>query len=193
MEFMNRSSQQASRPATAGAAAPSGGGGKSRAWKSSPAWLRVVWVVLLFSATVLVVSLVALLYFGGPKEQNYLDKNKEQAVFLTNGQVYFGKIATVNKQYIDLKDIYYLNVSQQVQPDQKNANSQQQNSVSLVKLGCELHGPVDQMVINRDQVTFWENLKDSGQVTDAIKKWRAQNPQGQKCATPSSTSNSTNP
>jgi hypothetical protein len=183
MEFMNRSAQQAPRPAQSSAAsASSGGGGASKkSWKGSPMWLRVAWIVLLFGATVLLVSLVALLYFGGTKEQNYLDENKNQAVFLTNGQVYFGKIKAVNKQYIDLRDIYYLNVSQQVQPDQKKDNAQQSSSVSLVKLGCELHGPVDQMIVNREQVTFWENLKSDGQVSDAIKKWKDQNPQGQKC------------
>jgi len=154
-------------------------------------WLRVMWLVLLVCATLLVAALVVLLYFGGPKEQNYLKKNQEQAVFLTNGQVYFGKVVSVNKQYIDLQDIYYLNVSQQVQPDQKT-NSSQGGSVSLVKLGCELHGPMDQMIINRDQVTFWENLKTDGQVTTAIKKWRTENPQGQKCATPSSTDTTSN-
>ncbi len=195
MEFMNRSSQPAPRPAASSAGVAPSGGGKSKAWKASPMWLRVVWMVLLFSATILVVALVALLYFGGPKEENYLDKNKQQAVFLTNGQVYFGKIVSVNKQYIDLQDIYYLNVSQQVQPDQKSskASDQQSNNVSLVKLGCELHGPVDQMVINREQITFWENLKSDSQVSNAIKQWKEKNPQGQKCATPSDTTQTTNP
>lgn len=155
-------------------------------------WLRVVWVVLLFSATVVVLALVGLLYIGGPKESDQIDSKKQQAVFLTNGQVYFGEIKSINSKYLDLRRIYYLNVNQQVQPNQQSqSGQQQQSSISLVKLGCELHGPVDQMIVNRDQVTFWENLKGDGQVANAIKKWTADNPNGQKCQTATTPSNTT--
>jgi len=154
---------------------------KGGAWHGSPMWLRVVWIVLLFSATVLAVAMVILLYVGGDKEQKLVDKAKFQAVFLASGQVYFGNVTAVNDKYVDLKNIYYLSVSNQnVQP---RDDSQEQTSVSLVKLGCELHGPVDEMVINREQVTFWENLKTDGQVSKAIDKWVEQNPEGQKCET----------
>jgi hypothetical protein len=190
MEFMNRSAQQPAAPARAatngGGTSAGGSSKKSMHWKESPGWLRVVWVVLLFSATILVVAMLTLLYFGGNKEADYVNTKSKQAVFLTNGQVYFGSIKQVNKDFIDLQDIYYLNVSQQVQPKDSKDTSQQ-NSISLVKLGCELHGPMDQMVINRDQVTFWENLKSSGQVSDAIAKWVKANPKGQTCQTSSNT------
>jgi len=189
MEFMNRgAAQPAARVnGNSSVAAPSGGKKGSR-WKDSPMWLRVVWVVLLFSITIVVVALAALLYFGGPNEAKHIDKDKNQAVFLTNGQVYFGKIKNVNGKFLDLRDIYYLNVNQQVQPNQ-NADKDAQSSISLVKLGCELHGPVDKMIVNRDQVTFWENLKDDGQVTKAIAEWVKQNPDGQKCQTTTSNTN----
>jgi len=62
-------------------------------------------------------------------------------------------------------------------------------NVSLVKLGCELHSPYDQMIINREQVTFWENLQDSGQVAKAVKTFEQQNPNGQKCADQSTSNN----
>lgn len=93
--------------------------------------------------------------------------DRYQAVFLTNNQVYFGKLSNVDSQYVDLTDIYYLQVQQSVQPtDGKDTNPQ----VSLAKLGSELHGPENHMRINRDQILFWENLKDDGKVVDAIKK-----------------------
>ncbi|MDF2461346.1 MAG: hypothetical protein K0S68_749 [Candidatus Saccharibacteria bacterium] len=94
-----------------------------------------------------------------------------QAVFLTNGQVYFGKVDRVDSSYVKLTDIYYLQVQQQVQP--KDANAQQQPQVSLAKLGGELHGPEDVMFISRTQVLFWENLKDDGKVAKAIKDYKA--------------------
>lgn len=185
MDFMNRSAGQPAapaRPATANTGASASGGKRGSRWQESPMWLRVLWIFLLFSVTILIAALVALMYFGGPNEAKLIDKDKHQAVFLTNGQVYFGDLKSANKDFLDLRDIYYLNVNQQVQPNQ-NTGETSQSSISLVKLGCELHGPVDQMIVNRDQVTFWENLKDDGQVSKAIAEWVKQNPNGQKCQT----------
>jgi len=199
MEFMNRSASQPTAPARVTASnnggSPSGNTKKSSGhWNASPMWLRVSWVFLLFSGTILVASLVILMFFGGQSESKLVDQKKLQAVFLTNGQVYFGKVHNINNDFVDLRGIYYLNVNQQVQPNQSNGNNQQnqqsQNNVSLVKLGCELHGPVDKMIINREQVTFWENLKTDGQVAKAVDEWVKQNPNGQKCQTTSNTSNS---
>ena len=180
MDFSRSSSSQPAAASRATSASPSDGNKRNGSWKGSPKWLRVVWIILLFAVTILVVSMVALLYVGGGKESKLIDKSKFQAVFLTNGQVYFGNVVSVNDSFVDLKNIYYLSVNQQVQPEQKD---NKEASVSLVKLGCELHGPVDEMVINREQVTFWENLKTDGQVSQAIDKWVEQNPEGQKCNT----------
>lgn len=99
-----------------------------------------------------------------------------QAVFLTNGQVYFGKVSDINNSYVKLSDIYYLQVQQSVQPDNKNSsNKDDQSQVSLAKLGSELHGPEDTMYISRQQVLFWENLKNDGKVVQAINSYNQQN------------------
>ena len=93
-----------------------------------------------------------------------------QAVFLSNNQVYFGKLSNQNGKYPILTDIYYLRVTQPLQPSQPNPN------VNLVKLGDELHGPADRMEINRDQILFVEDLKPDSQVVRAINDYRAANP-----------------
>ncbi|PJE76330.1 hypothetical protein COV04_00450 [Candidatus Uhrbacteria bacterium CG10_big_fil_rev_8_21_14_0_10_48_11] len=95
------------------------------------------------------------------------DNGKWQAVFLANGQVYFGKLEGVNKPYATLSDIYYLQVSQPLQQPAEGANQQQPN-INLIKLGDELHGPEDAMYIERSKILFWENLKDDGRVVQAI-------------------------
>lgn len=97
-----------------------------------------------------------------------------QAVFLTNGQVYFGKVSDINGDYVKLSDIYYLQVQQSVQPDDKSKASTDQSQVSLAKLGSELHGPEDSMHISRQQVLFWENLKNDGKVVQAINGYKQQ-------------------
>jgi len=91
-----------------------------------------------------------------------IDQGKYQAVFLTNGQVYFGKISSHDESYVELVDIYYLQVKPVLQQgdenNNKNANPQEQKSeISLVKLGNELHGPLDRMMINKDQIVFVED------------------------------------
>lgn len=89
-----------------------------------------------------------------------------QAVFLAGGQVYFCKLSDVDDKYVRCDGIYYLQVQQSVQP--ADSKSAQQPQVSLAKLGSELHAPEDTMLINRDQILFWENLQDSGKVVQAI-------------------------
>lgn len=129
-------------------------------------------------AAALLVAAVALIGFFGVRSFHALTadspiKGKEyQAVFLTNGQVYFGKVAQVDSSYVKLTEIYYLQVQQQVQPTDKN--STQSPQVSLAKLGGELHGPEDVMYVSRQQVLFWENLKNDGKVAKAIADYKAQ-------------------
>lgn len=96
------------------------------------------------------------------------------AVFLSNGQVYFGKLANVNNDWLTLTNIYYLQVEQKLQPKAEETTEQtkeEQPKLSLVKLGNELHGPRDKMVINNKHVLFWESLKDDGKVVESINKY----------------------
>ena len=83
-----------------------------------------------------------------------------QAVFLANGQVYFGHLKERTAKYPLLADIYYLQVNQQnLQSGDQNTNTNTaadaaQPQISLIKLGDELHGPKDEMYIARDQILF---------------------------------------
>jgi hypothetical protein len=189
MDWMNRGAQNGqttSQPAGQNTTNVSTGRGK----RSKADKMRFASVALLFCAGIIVLALVGLTVLGSPaSESKNLDKSKLQAVFLNGGQVYFGNIKTLNDKYLSMDNIYYLRVNQTVQPNQANNNAAS-NDVSLVKLGCELHGPQDSMVINQDQVIFWENLKSDGQVAKAVAEYVKQNPNGQKCET---SSNSTTP
>jgi len=91
-----------------------------------------------------------------------------QAVFLTNGQVYFGHLYWQNHQYPVLRDVFYLQVTQPPQPIR--AGETPPTNINLVKLGGELHGPTDEMLINRDTVLFIETLKSDSRVVSAIEQ-----------------------
>lgn len=106
-------------------------------------------------------------------EYGRVDTSKHQAVFLTNDQVYFGKIVSISDDVVVMKEIYYLQKGAEQTTDAKEAAAPtQQSNMSLAKLGNELHAPEDIMQINKDQVLFWENLKDDGKVVQAIKAYK---------------------
>ena len=103
-----------------------------------------------------------------------IDSSEYQAVFFTNGQVYFGKLQNLNGGYYKLNNIFYLQASASSSTSANPQSTSQSSDVQLIKLGSEVHGPVDEMVINRDQVLFFENLKKDGKVTTAILKYKNQ-------------------
>jgi hypothetical protein len=132
----------------------------------------------LLALSLILVSLAALVGFAGKAfammSADMAVKAKQyQAVFLTNGQVYFGKVSKVDGSYVKITDIYYLQVQQTVQPKDAKDTSAANQQVSLAKLGGELHGPEDVMFVSRQQVLFWENLKPDGKVAKAISDYKA--------------------
>lgn len=86
------------------------------------------------------------------------------AVFLANDQVYFGKVSDQGSVVI-LKDVYYIRLNQSTDSAKKDSEEPQ---LSLVKLGDQIHGPVDEMRINKEQVLFVERIKDESTVVRAI-------------------------
>lgn len=154
--------------------------GKKNRMRGTPRLLKLIFVLLLFAGTLIVVGIIALLLINPGNEARFVEKDKYQAVFLDNSSTpYFGRINSLNDNYIELVNIYYLNVaeSESVQP----ADSDSKQNVTLRKLGCELHGPTDRMIINRERVVFWENLRSDGKVSQAITEWVENNPQGLVC------------
>jgi hypothetical protein len=124
----------------------------------------------------LILAVLALLvcYFFGEKISMSMKTEGYQAVFLTSGQVYFGKLEA-SGSWLKLADIYYLQTSQPLQTTNSNTPLADANqNIQLVKLGNELHGPTDAMYIGRKEVLFWENIKDDSKVLDAINKYKGQ-------------------
>jgi len=93
-----------------------------------------------------------------------IKSDRFQALFLTNGQVYFGHLSLVDESNYKLTDTYYL--SQQVNITTSTADL---SNVKITKLGAETHRPENAMVIPREQVLFFENLQDAAQFGGALK------------------------
>jgi len=143
----------------------------------TPNWLTwLKGLVLLGALLLLLTSAFALLRGGNVvKEGGLVNTDRYQAVFLNNGQVYFGKAKQINNRFVTLDDVYYLTQA-------TAANNQVSGDYTLVKLGCQqIHHPEDRMVISRDQVTFWENLSTDGKVAKSISDFKAKYPNGPDC------------
>lgn len=91
-------------------------------------------------------------------QHDFIDASTYQAIFLANNQIYFGHLKNISSDYLILSDVYYIKINED-------------GAGQLVKLGIiEPHGPQNKMIINQDQVLYWENLKPNSQVIETIKK-----------------------
>lgn len=102
-----------------------------------------------------------------------IDGSKYQAVFFSNGQIYFGKLHPLSDGYMILNDVYYI----QSQDNKSSTGSSTTQSTTdqnaqLIKRGSEVHGPADGMVITKDQIQYFENMKDDSKVVQLIDKYK---------------------
>jgi len=82
-----------------------------------------------------------------------------QAVLLSNGAVYYGKLSGYGTRYPTLTDVFY--IVSKTDPETKQVTN------VLVKRGKELHGP-DRMYLNASQIVFVEPVGPSSKVAQLI-------------------------
>ena len=180
MEFMNRGGQHPAAPVHT-APQQTAPAGKRRLRDRNGGKFSIFMLVLIGLIIALLAAYIGTSQFK--KEGSFVDGDRFQAVFLSGGQVYFGKIRTLNDRFISIDNIYYLQTGQTTGQGNQSAAA----NPTLAKLGCELHAPEDEMIINREHVQFWENLKDEKQskVAYAISEYVKKYPNGETCADPS--------
>lgn len=156
--------------------------------KKAGAGLTVVLVIVLALVVIVVLDRFAGINIFTTEEKRAQEKVESfladsgdwHAVFLTNGQVYFGQLSNPDAQFAYLQDVYYLQL-QQVQPAEVEGGTGEGAQVvpaaagqqlTLIKFGTELHGPRDFMQINRDHILFWEELKGESSVVQAIAQYK---------------------
>lgn len=97
-----------------------------------------------------------------------INQNTYQAVFLNNGQVYFGQMNPVGMKYLHLNDVYY--IQENTQP--ADAEGEEQSELQVVKLGNEIHQPESAMTIPRESILYWENLTQDSEVLNSIAEYK---------------------
>jgi hypothetical protein len=84
-----------------------------------------------------------------------------QAIFLDNGQVFFGRLQDDGSSYLMLRDVFY--IKRAASPDKKEVQN------ILVKRGSEWHAP-DFMRINSRHIVFIEPVAPDSQVALLIRE-----------------------
>ncbi len=119
-----------------------------------------------------IVTIVAVTFFGFNKYRQPQQSKTFHAVFLSNDQVYFGKVAEDTETNLTLTDVYYLKASTDTTAIK---NLTKENSatakLALVKLGEELHAPKDKIAINKEHILFTEEMESNGTIMDAIRRY----------------------
>lgn len=128
--------------------------------------------VRLTQITDIMVMLVLLSAFIGcsKSDQKIKIDTEYKAVFLDNGQVFFGKIVEVGPAYVMLKDVFYV----QSQVVQQEKDKKEVKSI-LIKRGSEWHGP-DLMYVTTRHIVVIEPVSPNSRVAQLIKEASAKKP-----------------
>jgi hypothetical protein len=114
---------------------------------------------LAFAVIALLVAVIVSLFIIESPHKPLKFDTSYQAVLLSNGSVYFGKLQDYGGRFPVLTDVFYIQSS--VNPDTK------QTLNVLVKRGKELHSP-DRMYLNPSQIILVEPVGPNSKVMQLI-------------------------
>jgi hypothetical protein len=86
-----------------------------------------------------------------------------QAIFLANGQTYFGRYYDRIGAYAKIEDVYYLQQTAAADPSAAP-------DTKIVRRGRELHEPAARMLIPKSAILFVEDLKDASPIAQFMRQ-----------------------
>lgn len=128
----------------------------------------------LFGTVLGVIVVVAVVWSGYSSWKSYQPNTSgsRQAIFLGDGQIYFGYASSMKNQIVTLVNVYYLLPATTTDKTPIPTTAQK---IDLIKLGVggenDLVGAKDKMEINRDAIKFIEVMRDDSQVNQKIKDY----------------------
>lgn len=132
----------------------------------TPVWIAIIVVTVLILAGIswIILSRAQPVVTG-------INTSRYQAVYLANGQIYFGKLETLGSSKMRLTNVYYL----QTKTDTASTDTKDQSTngnFQLIKLRGAVYGPSDEMIISNDQIIYFQNLEDNSKAAELIKSDR---------------------
>jgi hypothetical protein len=92
-----------------------------------------------------------------------LGRAQYQAVFLTNGQTYFGRYYDRLGAYAKIEDVYYLQ-------ETAAADASGASDTRIVRRGRELHEPTSRTLIPKSAILFVEDLTDASPIAQFMQR-----------------------
>ena len=114
---------------------------------------------ILITLMLAVVALLGTLVYQNLRQAKAPDLGDTQAVLLTTGQLFFGRLENPNSAHPVLRDVFY--IQSVTDPATKQVNN------VLVKRGKELHAP-ETMVLNASTIAYIESVGADSQVAKLI-------------------------
>jgi hypothetical protein len=110
-------------------------------------------------AVLLIIAVGLVIWFFGFRAKTVSMTTPYQAVLLSNGSAYFGRLEGLGTPYPVLKDVFY--VQSVTDPQTKQVNN------ILVKRGKEWHAP-DRMILNANMIVLVEPVSTASRVAQLI-------------------------
>src|ERR1700733_15420491 len=110
-------------------------------------------------AVLLIIAVGLVIWYFGFRAKTVSMTTPYQAVLLSNGSAYFGKLEGLGTPYPVLRDVFYVQSSQDPQTKQV--------SNILVKRGKEWHSP-DRMILNSNMIVLVEPVSPGSRVAQLI-------------------------
>lgn len=133
----------------------------------------LLWTIIIVLAVIILGIIGWTVWSNSKGADTGIDTSKYQAVFMSNGQIYFGKLSAFNDESLKITKVYYPQAQATGTTDEETDNNDQSN-IQLFRVTDGVHGPEDQMIIMKDQVLYYENLKSDSKVTQLIEQNEAQ-------------------
>lgn len=131
----------------------------------------LLWTIVVILAVLVAVVVGWVIWSNSKNAATGIDSSKYQAVFMSNGQIYFGKLSDFNDSSFKITSIYYPQAqSTDETSTSKTDVSDSQSNIQLFRVTDGVHGPEDEMVITKSQILYYENLKSDSKVTQLIEQ-----------------------
>lgn len=130
----------------------------------------LIWIIAIAAVVIALVVGGWLMWSNSQSGATGVNSSRFQAVFLVNGQIYFGKLSDFNEKSFKLTNIYYPQ-AQTTESEKTDATTPDASGgIQLIRLGDEVHGPESEMYISKEQILYYENLKSDSKVSQLIQQ-----------------------
>lgn len=130
----------------------------------------LLWTIIALIAVVVIGVAGWFIWSNSSKGETGIDTSRYQAVFLANGQIYFGKLSSFNDSSFKITNIYYPQAETTGDATAKTDVNSEQSNIQLYRVTDGVHGPEDEMIITKSQILYYENLQANSKVTQLIEQ-----------------------